>query len=218
MARAAVLGARGQLRDDAGPLPPGLRRVARRPAPAPRATDIAAALRAGRGPALRIARRPPRGHHPHRRPGGGRGGRARGARTSPRHRRVHAPAARGRRSRAGPDARADGGPQGGRGGGRRRQGLRPDARGRGPLHRGRPDPRRRRLRDRARPLSRRLWSRSRPSGTSSICTEVLVRGEQLPPANEVRAAMHAFGGSVVVAVDGRYPQDPCAHRHPGGRL
>jgi DegV family protein with EDD domain len=32
------------------------------------------------------------------------------------------------------------------------------------------------------------------------CTEVLVRGEQLPPANEVRAAMHAFGGSVVVAV------------------
>jgi uncharacterized protein len=33
-----------------------------------------------------------------------------------------------------------------------------------------------------------------------FCTEVLVRGEQLPPANEVRAAMHAFGGSVVVAV------------------
>jgi DegV family protein with EDD domain len=32
------------------------------------------------------------------------------------------------------------------------------------------------------------------------CTELLVRGEQLPPANEVRAAMHAFGGSVVVAV------------------
>ena len=32
------------------------------------------------------------------------------------------------------------------------------------------------------------------------CTEVLVRGEQLPPANEVRAAMHAYGGSVVVAV------------------
>jgi DegV family protein with EDD domain len=31
------------------------------------------------------------------------------------------------------------------------------------------------------------------------CTEVLVRGEQLPPANEVRAAMHTFGGSVVVA-------------------
>ncbi len=27
-----------------------------------------------------------------------------------------------------------------------------------------------------------------------FCTEVLVRGEQLPPANEVRAAMHAFGG------------------------
>jgi DegV family protein with EDD domain len=33
-----------------------------------------------------------------------------------------------------------------------------------------------------------------------FCTEVLVRGEQLPPANEVRAAMHAFGRSVVVAV------------------
>jgi len=34
------------------------------------------------------------------------------------------------------------------------------------------------------------------------CTEVLVRGEQLPPANEVRAAMHTFGGSVQVAVAG----------------
>ncbi len=31
------------------------------------------------------------------------------------------------------------------------------------------------------------------------CTEVLVRGEALPPANDVRAAMHDFGGSVVVA-------------------
>jgi uncharacterized protein len=35
-----------------------------------------------------------------------------------------------------------------------------------------------------------------------FCTEVLVRGEHLPPANEVRAAMHAFGGSTVVAVTG----------------
>ena len=34
------------------------------------------------------------------------------------------------------------------------------------------------------------------------CTEVLVRGENLPPANEVRAAMHGFGGSVVVAAAG----------------
>ncbi|HEU4699501.1 MAG TPA: DegV family protein [Gemmatimonadales bacterium] len=34
------------------------------------------------------------------------------------------------------------------------------------------------------------------------CTEVLVRGEALPPANEVRQAMHAFGGSVVVAAMG----------------
>jgi uncharacterized protein len=34
------------------------------------------------------------------------------------------------------------------------------------------------------------------------CTEVLVRGERLPPANEVRTALHAFGGSTVVAVTG----------------
>ena len=34
------------------------------------------------------------------------------------------------------------------------------------------------------------------------CTEVLVRGEGLPPANEVRAALHAFGGSTVVALIG----------------
>jgi DegV family protein with EDD domain len=33
-----------------------------------------------------------------------------------------------------------------------------------------------------------------------FCTEVLVRGEQLPPANEVRTALHAFGSSIVVAV------------------
>ncbi|HEY7635794.1 MAG TPA: DegV family protein [Gemmatimonadales bacterium] len=33
-----------------------------------------------------------------------------------------------------------------------------------------------------------------------FCTEVLVRGDQLPPANEVRAALHRFGGSVVVAI------------------
>lgn len=30
------------------------------------------------------------------------------------------------------------------------------------------------------------------------CTEVMIRGEALPSANEVRAAMHAFGGSIVV--------------------
>jgi uncharacterized protein len=34
------------------------------------------------------------------------------------------------------------------------------------------------------------------------CTEVLVRGDALPPANEVRSAMQAFGGSTVVAVMG----------------
>jgi len=33
-----------------------------------------------------------------------------------------------------------------------------------------------------------------------FCSELLVRGEHLPTGNEVRAAMHAFGGSVVVAV------------------
>ena len=88
-------------------------------------------------------------------------------------------------------------------GGRRRQGLRPHARGRGPLHRGR---------------SRSSRSTGpTDAGTSDVlvpaaaveiaverdfqfCTELLVRGEQLPPANEVRAAMHTFGGSVVVAV------------------
>jgi DegV family protein with EDD domain len=34
------------------------------------------------------------------------------------------------------------------------------------------------------------------------CTEVLVRGDRLPSANEVRTALHAFGGSAVVAVTG----------------
>src|SRR5215213_839168 len=34
------------------------------------------------------------------------------------------------------------------------------------------------------------------------CTEVLIRGDSLPAANEVRTAMHAFGGSTVVAVTG----------------
>ncbi len=33
-----------------------------------------------------------------------------------------------------------------------------------------------------------------------FCTEVLVRGEQLPAANEVRRALRGFGGSVVVVV------------------
>jgi fatty acid kinase/fatty acid kinase fatty acid binding subunit len=35
-----------------------------------------------------------------------------------------------------------------------------------------------------------------------FCTEVLIRGDHLPAANEVRSAMHAFGGSIVVAVAG----------------
>ncbi len=33
-----------------------------------------------------------------------------------------------------------------------------------------------------------------------FCTEVVVRGAQLPPANEARAALRTFGGSLVVAV------------------
>ncbi|MGH7592101.1 MAG: DegV family protein, partial [Gemmatimonadales bacterium] len=33
-----------------------------------------------------------------------------------------------------------------------------------------------------------------------FCTEFLVRGEQLPATNEVRAAMRTFGGSIVVVV------------------
>jgi DegV family protein with EDD domain len=35
-----------------------------------------------------------------------------------------------------------------------------------------------------------------------FCTELVVRGAALPPANEARSAMHAFGGSVQVAVAG----------------
>ena len=35
-----------------------------------------------------------------------------------------------------------------------------------------------------------------------FCTEVMVRGEQLPPANDVRQGMRQFGGSLVVLVAG----------------
>jgi DegV family protein with EDD domain len=35
-----------------------------------------------------------------------------------------------------------------------------------------------------------------------FCTEAVVRGEQLPTANEARASLHRFGGSLVVAVAG----------------
>lgn len=35
-----------------------------------------------------------------------------------------------------------------------------------------------------------------------FCTEVIVRGELLPPTNEVRALLHGFGGSVVVVSTG----------------
>jgi DAK2 domain fusion protein YloV len=51
---------------------------------------------------------------------------------------------------------------------------------------------------------------SSPAATFSVaserdyqfCTECLVRGADLPPSNEVRLAMHAFGGSVVVVAVG----------------
>jgi hypothetical protein len=35
-----------------------------------------------------------------------------------------------------------------------------------------------------------------------FCTEAVVRGEQLPPSNEVRTLLHGFGGSVVVVSTG----------------
>ena len=41
-----------------------------------------------------------------------------------------------------------------------------------------------------------------PERDYQFCTEFIVRGDQLPPSNEVRAALHQFGGSVVVAVAG----------------
>jgi DegV family protein with EDD domain len=41
-----------------------------------------------------------------------------------------------------------------------------------------------------------------PDRDFQYCTELLVRGDRLPSANEVRAAMHSFGGSTVVAVTG----------------
>ena len=54
------------------------------------------------------------------------------------------------------------------------------------------------------------WDETAPAAMTDVaaerdfqfCTEVLVRGDRLPAANEVRAAMHAFGSSTVVAVTG----------------
>lgn len=59
-------------------------------------------------------------------------------------------------------------------------------------------------------LSDSELSRLAPAATTGVaseqdyryCTEVLVRGDRLPPANEVRTAMHTFGGSTVVALMG----------------
>lgn len=58
------------------------------------------------------------------------------------------------------------------------------------------------------PLSEPPWPEPVPAAIADVaverdfqfCTEVLVRGERLPPANEVRSAIHRFGGSIVVAV------------------
>ncbi len=66
--------------------------------------------------------------------------------------------------------------------------------------------------------SRPRWSTSPPSVTSSFCTEVLVRGEQLPAANEVRGAAPSVRWIARRRGGGRYPEDPCAHGYPGGRL
>jgi hypothetical protein len=46
------------------------------------------------------------------------------------------------------------------------------------------------------------WMEIAEDGDFRYCTEVLVRGDALPAGNDVRAAMHPFGGSVVVAVVG----------------
>ena len=85
----------------------------------------------------------------------------------------------------------------------RRQGLRPDARGRGPLHPGRADRRTEELGElESVGLMPAAMIDVAAERDFQYCTEVLVRGDQLPPANEVRTALHAFGGSTVVAVTG----------------
>ena len=181
MARAAVLGARG---NSGMMLAHFLLGFAESLGDRPSATtrDVAAAVRQGsnrlyeslddprEGTILTVAREAAA----RRRAGGGGDGR---------YRRVHAPAARRGRRRAGTHARPDGGAARGRGGRRRWQGLRPDARGRGSLHRGRSHPR-----PGGRPTVRtlpRYWYR-RPRAEIAVerdfqfCTELLVRGEQLP--------------------------------------
>ena len=84
---------------------------------------------------------------------------------------------------------------------------------------GDPDPRRSTDADAGRrPRCRPRWSRSPPSGTSSSAPRCWSAGEQLPPANEVRAAMHTFGGSVVVAAAGDILKIHVHTDSPGGRL
>ena len=137
MARAAVLGARGNSGMMLAHFLMGFaeslgERPTRRPATSPRRcaaaptgctsrSTIPARAPSSRSPAR--PRRPPNGRPP-----------------TPRTSASSCAAARGGRGRARPDARADGRAQGGGRGRRRRQGLRPDARRRGPLHRGRPHP------------------------------------------------------------------------------
>jgi DegV family protein with EDD domain len=48
-------------------------------------------------------------------------------------------------------------------------------------------------------VSPAAWASVATERDFQYCTELLVRGGDLPPSNEVRAAMHQFGGSVVVA-------------------
>ncbi len=126
-------GCPGKLRDDALPLPPGLRRAS----PGPR--------RGGgrgdrRGPAGRRPEPPGGpgaaggGDDPHGDAGHGRGRRGRG---DPGHRGAGVPPGGAGPGVPGPHAGAPPGPAGGRGGGRRGQGLRPSPGGDPPLHSGR---------------------------------------------------------------------------------
>ena len=117
-----------------------------------------------------------------------------------RHRRFHAADAAGRRGGPGPHAGADGGAQAGR------AWWTPAAWASSACSRGWSASSRATRSCPAEPFRAGELDFS-PAALADVaaerdfqfCTEVLVRGEQLPPANEVRQAMHAFGGSIVVA-------------------
>ncbi len=218
MARAAVLGARGNSGMMLAHFLMGFAEsLGDRPAATTR--DVAAALRQGadrlyeslddprEGTILTVAREAAAAAE-------------RAAAETGRRRRVHAAAPRGRRGRPGPDAGADGRPEGGRRGRRGRQGLRPDDRGRRPLHRGRPHP----VaggRQRLGPLGgTSTGGGRRDRGRARL--PVLHRGAG--PGRAVAAGQRGPGGHARLRRVGRgrrdvgYPQDSCAHGYPGGRL